>query len=116
MTNYKNIDEYIATFPEDIQKILQSVRQAIHEAVPGVEEKISYGMPAFRLKEKNLMYFAGFKNHIGLYPLPSGIENFKKDLSVYKQGKGSVQFPINQPMPLDLIKKVAKFRAEEILK
>jgi len=110
----KTIDEYIAGFPADIQKILQKIRMTIHKAAPDAQEKISYQMPTFYLKG-NLVHFAAFQEHIGFYPVPSGIEKFKKELSVYKQGKGSVQFPLDQPMPYDLISKIVKFRVKENL-
>ena len=110
----KNIDEYITGFPPDVQKILQKIRTTIHEAAPEATEKISYQMPTFFLKG-NLVHFAGFKEHIGFYPVPTGIEKFRKELSVYKQGKGSVQFPLDQPMPYDLITKIVKFRVKENL-
>ena len=113
-TEPKTIDEYIAGFPEDVQKILEKVRMTIKEAAPGAQETIKYQMPTFTLNG-NLVYFAGFKNHIGFYPIPTGIEKFKKELSVYKQGKGSVQFPLNQPIPYDLIRKIVKFRVRENL-
>ena len=107
-----SIDEYIAMFPPQVQKKLQEVRATIHAAAPAAAEKISYQMPTFTL-DGNLVYFGGFKDHIGFYPIPSGIEAFKKELSKYKQGKGSVQFPLDQPMPLDLIRRIVLFRAEE---
>jgi len=110
----KNIDEYIAGFPKDVQALLEQIRTTVRKAAPDAVEAISYGMPAFKLNG-NLVYFAGFKNHIGFYPVPSGIEAFKKELSVYEQGKGSVRFPLNKPMPLDLITKIVKFRVEENL-
>ena len=106
------IDEYIAGFPSDVQEILQKIRRTIHEAAPEAQEKISYQMPTFYLKG-NLVHFAAFKEHIGFYPVPTGIEKFKKELSVYKQGKGSVQFPLDQPMPYDLITRIVKFRVKE---
>jgi uncharacterized protein YdhG (YjbR/CyaY superfamily) len=108
------IDEYIAGFPPDVQEILQKIRMTIHEAAPEATEKISYQMPTFFLKG-NLVHFAAFKEHIGFYPVPTGIEKFKKELSVYKQGKGSVQFPLDQPMPYELITKIVKFRVKENL-
>ncbi|MFN8413986.1 MAG: DUF1801 domain-containing protein [Anaerolineales bacterium] len=108
------IDEYIATFPKDIQKILNEVRKTIKTAAPMAEEKISYQMPTFFLNG-NLVHFAAFKNHIGFYPTPSAIEAFKKELSVYEGAKGSVQFPLNQPMPLKLISKIVKFRVGQNL-
>jgi uncharacterized protein YdhG (YjbR/CyaY superfamily) len=109
----KNIDEYIAGFPADTQLVLEQVRSTIKKAAPEAEEKISYGMPTFTLNKTYLVYFAGYKSHIGLYPTPVGIETFKKELSVYKQGKGSVQFPLDKPMPLSLITKIVKFRVKE---
>ena len=110
----KTIDEYIAGFPPDVQEILQKIRQTIRKAAPGAEETISYQMPTFKLKG-NLVYFAGFKNHIGFYPVPTGIDKFKKELAAYKQGKGSIQFPLDQPIPYSLISKIVKFRVKENL-
>ncbi len=110
----QTIDEYIAGFPAEVQEILQKIRMTIHEAAPEATEKISYQMPTFYLKG-NLVHFAAFKEHIGFYPVPTGIEKFKKELSVYKQGKGSVQFPLDQPMPYELITKIVKFRVKENL-
>jgi uncharacterized protein YdhG (YjbR/CyaY superfamily) len=111
----QTIDDYIAGFPKDIKEILETIRTTIREAAPNATEKISYGMPTFALNGKNLVHFAAFKNHIGFYPVPSGIEKFKKELSVYKGAKGSVQFPLDKPMPLELIAKIVKFRVEENL-
>lgn len=107
-----NIDEYIGSFSNDVQEILEKVRMTIQKAAPDATEKISYSMPAF---EQNgiVVYFAAFKNHIGLYALPTGHEAFAAELSKYKSGKGSVQFPLNQPMPFDLISKIVKFRVKE---
>ena len=110
----KTIDEYIAGFPKDVQAILQRIRMTIREAAPDAEEKISYQMPTFTLKG-NLVHFAAFKNHIGFYPIPSGIEEFKEELSAYQQGKGSVQFPLDKPIPYDLISRIVKFRVKENL-
>ena len=110
--HFTSFDEYIATFPLEVQKKLKALRRAIHLAAPDATEKISYQMPTFYLKG-NLVHFAAFKEHIGFYPVPTGIEKFKKELSVYKQGKGSVQFPLDQPMPYDLITKIVKFRVKE---
>jgi len=110
----QTIDEYIAGFPADVQDVLQKIRKTIHEAAPEATEKISYQMPTFYL-QGNLVHFAAFKEHIGFYPVPTGIEKFKKELSVFKQGKGSVQFPLEQPMPYDLITKIVKFRVKENL-
>jgi len=113
-TGFVSIDEYIATFPQDIQKILQKIRATIKAAAPEAEEKISYQMPTFALKG-NLVHFAAFKNHIGFYPTPTGIEKFKKELSVYEGAKGSVQFPLDKPIPYDLISKIVMFRVKENL-
>ena len=110
-----NIDEYISGFPEEIQILLEQVRATIKQAAPEAEEAIKYAMPTFVLNG-NLVHFAAFKNHIGFYPVPSGIEAFKKELSVYKGAKGSVQFPLDQPMPLELIAKIVKFRMNENLR
>jgi len=109
-----DIDEYISSFPNEVQEILEEIRKTIHEAAPNAKEKISYSMPAF---EQNgiVVYFAAFKNHIGFYALPSSNEKFKQVLSKYKSGKGSVQFPLNQPMPFDLITEIVKFRVNENL-
>ena len=110
----KNIDEYIGSFPNDVQEILEKIRLTIQEAAPDATEKISYSMPAF---EQNgiVVYFAAFKNHIGLYALPTGHEAFKEEFLPYKSGKGSVQFPFNKPIPYDLITKIVKFRVKENL-
>ena len=114
MTSAKpaTIDEYIAGFPEDVQTILEQVRTTIRKAAPEAEEAISYAIPTFKLAG-NLVHFAGYKNHIGFYPAPTGIEAFKEELSVYKQGKGSIQFPLDQPMPLDLITRIVQYRVEQ---
>lgn len=114
MQNIKcnTIDEYISFFPKNIQKMLEEVRTTIRKAAPDAEEAISYGIPTFKLNG-NLVHFAAFKNHIGFYPTPSGIEEFEKELSVYKQGKGSVQFPIDKPMSLALISKIVKYRIKK---
>jgi uncharacterized protein YdhG (YjbR/CyaY superfamily) len=108
----KSIDEYISRFPIETQIILGEIRVAINKAVPNALETISYGMPAFKFNKKILVYFAAYPNHIGLYATPQGHEAFIAELSKYKQGKGSVQFPIGEPMPLDLISRIARFRAE----
>jgi uncharacterized protein YdhG (YjbR/CyaY superfamily) len=111
---FKNIDEYIATFPENIQTILQELRQIIRDAAPEAEEAISYQMPAFKLKG-NLVYFAVFKNHIGFFPTSSGVEKFKKELSGYKISKGTIRFPLDQPIPFKLVTKIVKYRVMENL-
>ena len=107
-----NIDAYIAGFPEETQKRLQQIRTVIKQAAPDAEETIKYALPTFVL-HGNLVHFGAFKNHIGFYPVPSGIEAFKKELAAYKQAKGSVQFPFNQPLPLELISKIVAFRVKE---
>jgi len=114
VTNPKTIDEYIAGFPKDTQKFLQQVRATIKKAAPDATETIKYAIPTFMF-HGNLVHFAGYENHIGFYPAPVGIEAFKKELSVYKQGKGSVQFPLDKPMPLKLITKIVKFRVQMTL-
>jgi uncharacterized protein YdhG (YjbR/CyaY superfamily) len=111
---FTSIDEYIATFPEDIQAKLQEIRQTIKAAAPDASEKIAYAMPTFHLKG-NLVHFAAFKNHIGFYPAPRGIEAFQEELSQYKGAKGSVQFPIDEPMPLDLIRRIVEYRVQDNL-
>ena len=112
---FNSIDEYIAAFPEEVQVILKELRAVIKASAPDAEEKISYQMPTFALKG-NLVHFAAFKNHIGFYPTPSGIQTFKRELSVYEGAKGSIKFPIDEPLPLDLISKIVKFRVVENLK
>jgi uncharacterized protein YdhG (YjbR/CyaY superfamily) len=112
-TDIKTVDAYIATFPANVQLILSKIRAVIKKTAPKAIESISYGMPAFKTNGKPLVYFAAFKNHIGFYATPTGHSKFKKELSPYKQGKGSVQFPINEPMPLDLIKRIVEFRVTE---
>lgn len=107
-----SIDEYIAGFSKDIQRLLEEVRATIRKAAPDAKETISYAIPTFTLNG-NLVHFAAFTNHIGFYATPTGSEAFKKELSVYKTGKGSVQFPIDKPMPLGLITKIVKFRVRE---
>ena len=110
---FKTIDEYIQAFPKDVQGILKKMRQTIKEAAPGAVETISYQIPTFKLNGKGLVYFAAFKSHIGFYPIHASVEGFKKELSRYKQGKGSVQFPLDQPIPYDLVKKITRFRVKE---
>jgi uncharacterized protein YdhG (YjbR/CyaY superfamily) len=112
----KGIDEYIAGFPEDVQVILQKIRITIKRAVPDAEETIKYGIPTFMLNKGNLVHFGGFQKHIGFYPTPSGVKEFKKALSVYESAKGSVQFPLDKPMPYSLIGKIVSFREKEVRK
>ncbi len=112
MKNFQNIDDYIATFPEDVQKVLKQIRATIQKAAPEAEEAISYQMPTFKLNG-NLVHFAAWKNHIGFYPTPSGTKEFQKEIAKYVFAKGSIQFPLNEPMPLPLITKIVKFRVKE---
>jgi uncharacterized protein YdhG (YjbR/CyaY superfamily) len=107
-----NINEYIAGYPPPVQAILQEMRETIQAAAPDAGEAISYGIPTFKLNG-NLVHFAAFQNHIGFYATPTGHEAFEKELSVYKQGKGSVQFPLGEPLPLPLIRKIVKFRVKQ---
>ncbi|MBN1685447.1 MAG: DUF1801 domain-containing protein [Spirochaetales bacterium] len=108
-----SIDEYVASFPEDVQKILSDIRSVIRFAAPDAVEKLSYGMPTFWQGE-NLVHYAAYKHHIGFYPTPSGIEAFRQALGAYKISKGTVQFPIDKPIPYVLIKQIVKFRVSEI--
>jgi uncharacterized protein YdhG (YjbR/CyaY superfamily) len=113
-TALKDIDEYIARFPLGVREILEKIRLTIRKAAPDAQEKISYQIPTFTL-HGNLVHFAAFKNHIGFYPGPSGIENFKDELSMYAGAKGSVQFPLDRPIPFSLVGKIVKFRVKENL-
>jgi uncharacterized protein YdhG (YjbR/CyaY superfamily) len=111
-TSFKNVDEYISAFPENIQQLLEEMRTTIKKAAPKAEEVISYQIPAYK-HSGILVYFAAYKNHIGFYPTASGIEAFKKELSIYKGAKGSVQFPLDKPLPKSLIIRMVKFRLKE---
>ena len=113
-TKFKTADEYISAFPANTKKILRQVRQAIKQAAPQAEELISYNMPAFAL-HGNLVYFAAAKNHIGLYPTSSAIAAFQEELSAYAGSKGAVRFPMDQPLPIDLIRRIVQFRVAENL-
>lgn len=110
-TGYKTIDEYIATFPPNIQTLLQQIRATIHKAAPEAEETISYNMPAFK-QNGVLVYFAAFKNHIGFFPTAQGVEAFKDKLAAYKTSKGTIQFPLDQPLPLELIDEIVRLRVK----
>jgi uncharacterized protein YdhG (YjbR/CyaY superfamily) len=112
--NFQTIDEYINSFPRNIQVFLEDIRQTIGTAAPDATETISYQIPTFKLNG-NLVHFAAYKNHIGFYAAPSGIEAFKRELSPYKWSKGAVQFPLDRPIPLDLVKKIVVFRVKENL-
>lgn len=113
-TAITTIDAYIATFPVSTQALLQKMRNTITKAAPKAEETISYGMPTFKL-QGNLVHFAGYKNHIGFYPAPSGIEAFADELKKYKTSKGAIQFPVDEKLPLALVTKIVKFRVKENL-
>ena len=108
-----SIDEYIAEFPAETQEGLKELRALIRAAAPDATETISYAMPTFDLNGKHLVHFAGFAHHVGLYPMPSGIEAFKDELEPYKNAKGSVQFPLGKPMPWDLIRRIVEYRIGE---
>lgn len=114
--SFRSIDDYIATFPADVQIIMNQLRKTIKAAAPEAGEKISYNMPTFTLNGTYLVYFAGWKNHIAFYGAPRGKTEFKEDLSAYESGAGTLQFPFDKPMPLALITKIVKFRAAENLK
>jgi uncharacterized protein YdhG (YjbR/CyaY superfamily) len=108
-----SIDEYIAGFPPETQKALEELRALIKASAPDATEKISYAMPTFDLNGHHLVHFAGYEKHVGFYPTGSGVEAFKEELKPYKSGKGSVQFPLGQPLPTDLIRRIVEFRVEE---
>lgn len=111
----KTVEDYISFFPPATQAVLESIRDTIKKAAPDAIESISYGMPAYKLNKKPLVYFGGFSKHIGFYATPTGHQQFKKELSVYKQLKGSVQFPLNQPIPLELVERITRYRVQENL-
>jgi len=113
-TTATNIDEYIAAFPPEVQAILEKLRATIRDAAPGAQETINYAIPTFTL-QGNLVHFAAFDRHIGFYPTPTGIEQFKNELSAYEMAKGSVKFPLDGPIPYDLISEIVKFRVQENL-
>lgn len=110
---YKSVDEYIGAFPETTQPLLKKLREIIKSKAPDASESIAYGMPAYKTKGKPLVYFAGYENHIGFYATPTGHAAFAKDLSRYKQGKGSVQFPLSEPLPFELIARMVEYRVKE---
>jgi uncharacterized protein YdhG (YjbR/CyaY superfamily) len=111
---FETIDEYIASFPRNVRDILEEMRRIIGETAPKSEETISYGIPTFDLNGKHLVHFAAYKNHIGFYPTSSGITRFKKELSRYELSRGTVRFPINEPIQSDLIRKIVKYRASSL--
>jgi len=110
---YKTIDEYIAGFPKNVRDVLEEIRRVIRESAPKAGETISYGIPTFDLNRRHLVHFAAYKNHVGFYPTSSGIKAFKKELSPFKTSKGTVQFPLDKPIPFDLVTKIVKFRVKE---
>lgn len=114
MKNYQDIDQYISTFPPNVQTLLQQIRQTIHETAPQAKEAIKYGIPTFVLNG-NLVHFGGYKKHIGFYPAPIGIEAFKEECMMYETGKGTLQFPLDRPLPLELIGRIMKFKVEKSL-
>jgi uncharacterized protein YdhG (YjbR/CyaY superfamily) len=111
-----SIDEYMAGFPKTTQIVLEQIRSIIKNAAPNAEETISYAMPTFTLNNKYLVYFAGYKNHVSLYPAPTGNASFEKQMGPYRSGKGTAQFPLDKPLPIDLIKRIVKYRMKENLK
>lgn len=113
-TQYATIDEYIASFPPEVQEKLRSIRAVIHATVPDAEETIRYAIPTFRLNGRNLVHFAGFRDHISFFPTASGVNHFRGELSPYTISKGTIRFPLDEPMPLDLVERITHFRAEEI--
>lgn len=110
----KDIDDYIAGFPSDVQKKLEQIRRTIQKAVPDAEEAISYQIPTFRLRGKNLIHFAAYQHHIGMYPAPRGVDEFKEELSKYEGGKGTVQFPLDKPVPVALVRRIVKYQVMRV--
>jgi uncharacterized protein YdhG (YjbR/CyaY superfamily) len=110
---FTTIEGYISTFPADIQAILENMRQAIQKAAPEAAETMSYGIPTFNLNGKHLVFFAGWKHHISLYPLPAGDEAFQQEISHYKRAKGTIQFPLDKPIPYDLVEQIVTFLMKE---
>jgi uncharacterized protein YdhG (YjbR/CyaY superfamily) len=113
---FTTIDEYIASFPPDVQQKLRGIRAVIRRAAPDAEEAIRYGIPTFRLDGHNLVHFAAFKNHLSFFPTASGVEKFRKELSSYAVSKGTIQFPLDAPVPYDLVERIVRFRTEETRK
>ena len=113
---FATIDEYIASFPPDVQDKLRGIRAVIRRAAPDAEEAIRYGIPTFRLDGSNLVHFAAFRDHLSFFPTASGVEHFQKELSAYKLGRGTIQIPLNGPVPYDLVERIVRFRAEETRK
>jgi len=116
MKTFADTNEYIASFPKDVQEKLQKIRAVIRRAVPDAEEAMRYGIPTFRLAGQNLVHFAAFKDHLSFFPTPSGVEHFQKELAAYMLSKGTIRIPLDVPVPYDLIERIARFRAEETRK
>lgn len=114
MNKLADVDSYIAAFPEDTQHVLKDIRATLHKAVPEAKEAITYDIPTLKLNGKNMVHYGAFEHHIGFYATPDGHEEFEAELSSYKRGKGSVQFPLDKPMPLDLMRRIALFRAQQL--
>ena len=115
-TGFSSVDEYIRTFPMEVRKRLEAVRETVKAVIPDAKEKISYQIGAFELNGKNLIGFAGWKNHVSMYPIPSGTEAFNEEISKYADGKGTIKFPLDKPLPLKLIRQIVKFRVADNLK
>jgi len=111
----KDIDQFIAQYPASTRKLLIQLRAAIHEAASGLDEAITYGIPTFKLGKKSIVHFSGYEHHIGFYPTASGIAAFQKEFKNFKTSKGTVQFPIGEPLPLDLVTRIVQFRVKEEL-
>jgi len=116
MESFADTDTYIASFPEDVQEKLRKIRATIRTAVPDAEEAIRYGIPTFRLHDTNVVHYAAFRDHLSYFPTASGVEQFRKELSGFTISKGTIQIPLDAPVPYDLIERIARFRAGEILK
>ncbi len=112
MTKYSSVDEYIGSYPKELQVLLEKLRVTIKKVAPAAVESMSYGMPGYKLNNKPLVYFGGFKNHIGFFPTPNGMEQFDKELAPYKTGKGTAQFPLDKPIPYDLVTKIVEYRVK----
>ena len=110
---FKTVDEFVASFPKNVRTVLEELRRVIGDSAPGAEETISYGIPTFDLNGKHLVHFSAYKSHVGFYPTSSGIEAFRKELSPFKTSRGTVQFPLDKPIPFDLVRKIVKFRVKE---
>jgi uncharacterized protein YdhG (YjbR/CyaY superfamily) len=113
---FKTVDEYIATFPDSVRAVLEEIRRTIKELAPEATEAISYQLPTFKLRGRNLIHFGAWQDHIGIYPVPTGTESFRKELAPYVKGKGTIQFQLSDPIPYDLVKKIVALRVEDVSK